>query len=236
MRRIFTVLGVLLAMGILGVFLDNSVFVLRDVEVTGVPAAQAQDVIRSSGAQLGGKMRKIDAAALKRGVEQSGQIRCLSVQKEMPSRVILNVEIRVGRALTECGGLITQLDADMVVMSSTKQMPEGEFLYITGLSAGEARPGQTLGAESGRLSACRAVIAALDAAGAWDYVSELNVKDTSNLYIYSRTGMTVLLGTEENMEKKLVWMKYALADLESRGQTSGILDVSSGNQADYRTN
>ena len=48
--------------------------------------------------------------------------------------------------------------------------------------------------------------------------------------------MTVLLGTEENMEKKLVWMKYALADLESRGQTFGILDVSSGNQADYRTN
>ena len=51
MRRIFTVLGVLLALGILGVFLDNSVFVLRDVEVTGVPEAQVQDVIRSSGAQ-----------------------------------------------------------------------------------------------------------------------------------------------------------------------------------------
>ena len=45
--------------------------------------------------------------------------------------------------------------------------------------------------------------------------------------------MRVDLGNSENMNNKIIWMAGTLKDLEARGETSGTLDVSSGNKADY---
>ena len=42
-----------------------------------------------------------------------------------------------------------------------------------------------------------------------------------------------ILGNSENMNNKIIWMAGTLKDLEARGETSGTLDVSSGNKADY---
>jgi len=67
-------------------------------------------------------------------------------------------------------------------------------------------------------------------------VSELNVQDANSIYIYSRTGMRVELGDASNMERKVIWMAGALQDLESRGEITGRLDVSSGDKADYSPN
>ena len=78
-----------------------------------------------------------------------------------------------------------------------------------------------------------AVLDALYDNGATQYVSELNVSDANSLYIYTRTGMRVDLGNSENMNNKIIWMAGTLKDLEARGETSGTLDVSSGNKADY---
>ena len=59
------------------------------------------------------------------------------------------------------------------------------------------------------------------------------MEDVRTLRIVTRTGITVTLGDTQNMENKIVWMAGALSDLESRGEISGNLDVSSGNKADF---
>ena len=43
----------------------------------------------------------------------------------------------------------------------------------------------------------------------------------------------ISLGDAENMNNKVIWMVGALQDLESRGETLGVLDVSSGSKADF---
>ena len=93
-----------------------------------------------------------------------------------------------------------------------------------------------ISAPASQLEAMVTTLEALYENGATGYVSELNVSVPNDIYLYSRTGMRVDLGNRENMGNKVVWMVGALRDLESRGETTGRLDVSSGDKADYSAN
>lgn len=233
MRKIIGALIILAALIAIAVFLDTTVFAVRDFVVVGVEGEAAQNVVRVSGVKMGSRIRKVDCARALHNVEQSGEYRCLGVTTELPDTVRIEVEARVCVAATEINGNLAQLDQDGYVIRVGQEMPENA-LYVTGLSARDAVPGTLLSTDASKLAILADLVDALNVSGAWDYVSEFNAEDQKDLYIYSRTGMIVHLGDGERLESKLVWMKAALADLEASGRTSGHLDVSSGRQADYR--
>lgn len=232
-KRILMLLLALCALGIIWLFLDSRVFVVRNVRIAGDTGMAHDDVVRTAGVDMGGRMRKIDAEAIERNIQMSGALRCISVETEYPSTIVITAERRQGRLVADYGGNIVLMDSDGYVISVTRELPEGEFLYVTGLSASGATPGKPITADRNRVDAMCAVARTISECDASAYVSELNTDDVDSLYLYSRTGIKVMLGDSNNMENKIVWMKYALIDLESRGETSGKLDVTGGSQADY---
>lgn len=232
-RRIIYGLVLLAALAVVALFMDSGVFVVRDVKINGESGMAYADVVRAAGVDMGGRMRQLDVEAIVRNVEASGELRCTGVEKDYPSTIIINVERRVGRVVTDFGGSVVLMDEKGYVIGSSREMPEGNYVYVTGLAARDAVPGRLIGSDSRRVAAMCEVVAAIDECGAADYVSELNVDDADSMYLYSRTGIQVMLGEAEDLENKIIWMKYALMDLESRGETSGKLDVTGGKQADF---
>lgn len=233
-RKLVFLIMALAALVLIALFLDNSVFVIKDVVIAGDSGMDENDVVRLANVELGGRMRGIDTDDIKRNIELTGVLKCVNVETEMPSTLVITVERRQGRLVTDYGGSVTLMDADGYVISTTREIPEGEHLYVTGLSPSSAVPGRQIGSVQERINGMSAVIYAIDRTGCSEYISELNVENMHSMYLYSRTGIQVMLGDAENLESKLIWMKYALMDLESRGETSGKLDVTSGTQADYR--
>lgn len=232
-KGIITILMMLAALVLLALFLDNMVFVVKDVEISGSTGMSNDEVIRAAGVDMGGRMRSVDEAQLARNIEKTGILKCDGITKKLPDTLVLEVSMREGRYVSDFGGSIALMDRDCVVISVSRELPEGDNLYVTGLSPRDAVPGRTIGADYDRVEALRAIINAVDACGVSGYISEINVEETDALYLYSRTGIRVALGDSSNMQNKLIWMKYALIDLEARGETSGRLDVTSGTQADY---
>jgi len=233
LKKLVPVFLVVAALAMIAVFLDSSVFVIKDVRIEGESGMDDRDVMRLAGLQMEGRMRKLDVSSVKRGIESTGALRFISVEKELPSTVVITVERRIGRMAADYGGSIALLDEDGYVISVTREMPEGDYLYVTGLAPRDAVPGRMIGADSVRIDALCTVLDAIDATGSRMYISEINVADVSSIYLYSRTGIQVELGDSGDMENKLIWMSYAIADLEGRGETSGRLDVTGGNQADF---
>lgn len=232
-RRLIPMAMALVALALIALFLDTSVFVIKDVRIVGESGMDDLEVIRAAGVEMGGKMRKFEPGAISRNVGKTGMLKCVNVETEMPSTIVITVERRKGRVVTDYGGSIVLMDGDGYVMSISRELPEGDNLYVTGLSPNDAAPGRRIGAHAERVDAICAVLDAMDRADCAEYISELNVEKVDSLYLYSRTGIQVMLGDAKELESKLVWMKYALKDLEARGKTSGKLDVTSGNQADY---
>ena len=233
-RRLIPVIILLALLVFIALFLDNSVFIIRDVHISGDSGMDETDVVRLAGINMGGRMRDMNVESIARNVDKSGVLKCVNIETELPSAIVITVERRQGRAVTDYGGSVVLMDGDGYVISLTREIPEGEYLYMTGLSPRDAAPGRLIGADTLRIDAVKTVINAIDRTGAGEFISELNVENTDSIYLYSRTGIQVMLGDANDMESKLIWMKYALMDLESRGETSGRLDVTSGKQADFR--
>ena len=224
----------LLLVAALGVFLYNYVFVVREVVVTGADSYAREDIIRLAQIPIGKPLRTVDEVKIRRAVESSGQLAFDSLSTEYPSTVRLQVHERKLAALVQNAGTLLGLDEDGCVIAQYSELPEASAIFITGLNVQHFAPGAPLSADAATIEAMRAVIQALRTIGAEALVSELNVADTRQLYLYSRTGIQVALGDSTGMERKLQWMKSALMDLESRGETRGRLDVSSGSKADFK--
>lgn len=228
----------LAAIAVLGLalwlLLSNAVFVVRDVTIEGAGEVPESDVRHLCGIQLGTRMRAVDEAKVRSGVESDGRVAFVSLEKRYPSRVVLTVRPRTIDALILQGGKILALDAQAYVVQVAERLPDRHVPYVSGIKASYYALGRQLDLADGRCPAMTAVLEALKAQNATAYVSELSVAKTDDLRIITRTGMTVLLGDAENMEAKIAWMAGALADLEARGETEGELDVSSGTKADYR--
>ncbi len=233
MRKGFGVLVFLLLAGAVWLFLDRSVFVIKDVEIACDQTVDRESVIRVSGIEMGARMRALNPVQVARATESTGEYAFISVERQYPSAVRLTIRKRVPAAMAEAGGLIVVMDEDGYVMSATPEVPDATTVYVTGLDIGTYEIGSRVSADEDRLTAMTAVIDALTAQNAGTYASEVNVSDVNRLYIYSRTGIYVALGDENEMDQKIVLMKYVLQDLESRGETSGRLDVSSGDKADF---
>ena len=209
------------------------VFVIRHVDVVGGGDISAQNVVRLSGIRFGGRLGALNEKKVAESVQSDGQLAFVNLETRLPNRVILTVRQRSQDALILQAGKVLVLDSDGYVVSVSDRLPEQSIPYVTGLSAARYTLGRQLDTSDGRIAAMKAVLEALKTRGATGYVSELSVEDPTDLRVTTRTGMVVLLGNAENMDRKIIWMAGTLADLEARGETTGQLDVSSGTKADY---
>ena len=233
-RRIGPMITLLLVLAAaVALLLVRYVFVVRHVDVVGNGDIPEQTVVHMSGIRYGGRLNAVNEAKVIEGVQSDGQLAFVSLEKRYPNRVVLTVRQRTQDALILQAGKVLVLDSDAYVVSVSDRLPAQSMPYVTGLSASRYTLGRQLDTSDGRCDAMKAVLEALKARGATAYVSEISVENTSDLRITTRTGMIVLLGDRDNMERKIVWMAGALADLEARGETTGQLDVSSGTKADY---
>lgn len=218
----------------LWILLANVVLVVRDVRVVGAGDLADSEVVRLAGIRLGARMSALDEERIRLDVESSGRLAFVSLEKKLPSQVVLTVRPRTMDALILQAGRILVLDSDAYVVQVTDRLPDVSALYVTGIKAAYYTLGRQLDLADGRCGAMKAVVEALKAQGASGYAAELNVNAVDDLRIISRTGITVLLGDAQDMEAKIAWMAGALSDLEARGQTAGTLDVSSGTKADFK--
>ncbi|MBR6766578.1 MAG: FtsQ-type POTRA domain-containing protein [Clostridia bacterium] len=215
------------------VILNQWVFVVRNVVVNGSGNVPAEEVIRLSKIDMGGKLRKIDVEQIARHVESDGRFAFESLEVHYPNTVVLNVRMRTHDALTLQGSKIVVMDSDGYVISVHDQVPLENVPYVTNLKISAYTIGRQIDAAADRIAGMKAIVEAIKSVNVARYVSEVNVLDPNHLEIISRTGIYVKLGDASNMENKITWMAAALADLESKGQTSGTLDVASGTKADF---
>ena len=227
-------LAAIAALGVaLWLLLTNVVFVVRGVQVEGAGEIPIGDVIRLSGIRLGSPMGRVNVDDVRLDVESDGRLAFVSLEKRYPSQLLLTVRPRSHDAVMLQGGRALVLDSEGYVAEMADRIPEGQMPYVSGLRASYNQLGRQLDTADGRVAAMGVILEALKARGAMGYASEISVEDLEDLRIITRTGVTVLLGSAENMPDKIAWMAGALADLEARGERGGKLDVVSGTKADY---
>lgn len=234
-RKIWMMLPVLVVLVLLGVFLFSYVFVVRNVNVQGNTATlSSESVIRSAQIGFGKSIFSVNKEEIRRSVNACGVLELENIDIRYPDTVNIVVKPRNRVAMTVHMGRIRVLDEEAYVVENLSEVPAMDLIYVSGLQIQGCDLGETLRAQEDQIEAYRAAIQAIRSHGAGVYVSELILGNPENMSIITRTGITVQLGDARNLPDKIAWMKSAVADLESRGETGGTLDVRSGTKADYR--
>lgn len=233
MNTLLLTLIALIIIGAIAGFVWRKVFVVRNIAIEGNDAVSQEEIIRAAQVEMGSHITDVDAEVLKTNLESGGVYALDGVKTKFPNTVILTVRKRTRDAVVRNGGKYLVLDSDGYVIESNEVMPEDGGIYVYGLNATSYRIGGRITAPEENLQGMKTVLDSIRSQNAGQYVSDLTVSDVDNLTITTRTGMHVKLGDAENMDNKILWMCSAVSDLESRGNTRGTLDVSSGTKADY---
>ena len=231
--RKWKIIAALLALIALAALAYTRLLVVRRVEVTGAGGME-DTVIRASGIEFGTSIFSVDESAVRDGVNALGIVALEKVELHFPDRIAISIRERSREAMLLWEEKIVILDGEAVVVEVLDEVPDRDLLYISGMEVFGAEPGRSVEAAAERLEACRALLGAVNGCGAGAYLSELNLEDAENLRLITRMGTAVELGSPENLEEKIAWIKAVVQDLERRGETAGVLDVSGAGRADYR--
>ena len=235
-RRSLWILPLILVLVILtAILLLRFVFVVRSVEVHGETASLTREsVVRTARMGFGASIFAVDEEDIRRRIDSTGLLKLEEVEVHLPHTVVITVRPRSRDAMLLHMGKIRVLDEDAFVIESLDEVPDMDLIYVSGLHIQNYTTGEQLRADEDQLEAYCAAVQAIKEHAAGVYVSELILSNPGEISIITRTGITVELGNARNMSDKIAWMKSAVADLESRGETGGTLDVRSGTKADYR--
>lgn len=234
MKILLAVAAVIALLTVTGVALLREVFVVRNVLIAGETSATDVELIRGTQIEMSSSIFRVDEAQMRRSLESSGRFALEGVEVEYPNTVILQVRERTRDAMVLNGGKILVMDSDGYVIEVCDTMPENSGVYVTGLDGTSYRIGSRFSAPEDKLTAMKIITEAVREQNAAMYVSELNLDNLMSMWMITRTGIRVELGDSDSMDQKILWLRSVVADLERRGETSGTLDVSGGNKADYR--
>ena len=218
---------------LVALILFRYVFVVRNVEIGGERDVSDEALIRAARIGFGSSIFFVDEGDMRQGVNALGTVRLDAVQLRYPNTVILTVHQRRPKAMLLHMGDIRLLDEECCVVESVSAVPDTDLIYVNGMTVTAYTPGEPLEAEPGQVEAYCSIMRALDANAANGYVSEIDLSSVNALRLITRTGITVELGDDSNMNDKIAWMRSAVADLQQRNEGGGTLDVRSGNKADY---
>ena len=232
-RAIALILALLVLLAIAAGLLWLKLFVVRNVVIEGATDISQEEIIRATKIVFGGSIAKVDAEKLRANLESTGVYSLDDVTVRYPNTVVLSVRQRTRDATVLNGGQYLVMDSDGYVIETSATLPEDGGVYVYGLGATAYRVGGRITAPEDRLLAMKRALDALREQNAMEYISDLDLSDTAQLWMTTRTGLRVNLGGTENMYDKILWMRAAVSDLEARGEIRGTLDVSNGERADY---
>ena len=229
-------LGVLAlaALILLAVFLTkNREFVLGEVQVEGNQKYTDSEIAAMASLTPGQSIFDVSREAVERSLSAYADVKLVDFRVTYPHTVCLTVSERKARASINCAGVILLVDDEGQILERLSSVPEGSVV-VSGMDVGLSAQGRRIESAKGwQLAAMKNVLIGMDAQGLTSAVSELNVADRYNLYLVSNTGVKIVLGDEDNLTTKLVWVRTVLEKLTQEGVRRGVLDVSTGKNAVY---
>ena len=226
---LLTVLTIGLAVG------QQTLFRLETVYVVGNEEKTPQEVVMASGLVRGRNMITIEEEDVAEALSKDHTIIFKGMQKEYPNTIYLYIEERKTVAAMQWLGILYTLDGEGVVMAeSTSSIPPAGMPVVTGFRVSNISVGQQLAVRSqGQLEAYRVIMEELELQMYQSQVSEINLADPDNIYLVTAEGVTVRLGDANYMQAKIGAVRTDMAYLRQLGKTSGILDVTTPEDAKY---
>jgi len=181
----------------------SSWLAVETIDVSGAQTVEASDIRARSGIDVGEPLARVDVATAERRIGALAVVRTVSVTRQWPNGILVNIEERVPIAVVEIGGRLRGMDADGVVFRDYKKAPPGLPRVVT-----------SIGTTAAALKEAAKVIAALppDLTLIVDHVQVTTVDQIS---LVLKDGRTVVWGSADESDTKAEVLETLLATVQA---------------------
>jgi cell division protein FtsQ len=181
----------------------SSWLAVETIDVSGAQTVEASDIRARSGIDVGEPLARVDVATAERRIGALAVVRTVSVTRQWPNGILVNIEERVPIAVVEIGGRLRGMDADGVVFRDYKKAPPGLPRVVT-----------SIGTTAEALKEAAKVIAALppDLTLIVDHVQVTTVDQIS---LVLKDGRTVVWGSADESATKADVLETLLATVQA---------------------
>lgn len=208
-------------------------FNISDIAVTNNAYYTADEIIAASGLEQGQNMFRLNKFKVIQKIKDSlPYLSEVTIDRHLPVGIeIIVTETKPYLAL-EQDGTCYILDETLKILQMTDALPEGLPL-VTGLTVSEAVLGRPITAENGEDTRLYALTAALKERIGDGVVTAIDVTASYDVTFEYKGRVKVMVGTVDDIDKKLQLVKYVLD--ENRSNEQAEIDVTSGTRAFYRS-
>jgi cell division protein FtsQ len=200
-------------------FLHSSLFLIRQVNVTGNQTVPQKDIIDLSGIKIGSNLFDFNAQNSSKAIEIIPRIRSVQIQRHLPNSVVINVTERKPWALIVTNGKSYVIDDQGVCFDKLNGLDIMNLPVITwaGLPA-RFDVGQHM--KSSVLQTFKTIYTKIPSSLV-QQISEYHLTDEGQLVMYTIRGTEVRFGGEERLTEKIGFFQEAMK-LDNNG-TQGAL-------------
>ena len=217
------------------VLLYSALFQVRRITVTGNTTIPGQDIVRLSGLKIGQNSLTIDDEAVMRRVEGNRYLRCTLVDVQWDS-VTIHVKERVPMAWLNHNGMVVVLDNRGFVLEESLEAGawQDTLIKVIGMDVRRSALGQNIALQSpAQLETYTRILVELKAMKGIDLLGELDMTSMDSIYLATRDGFYVRLGSENSIHEKLRAFLIARDKVIELGYSGGTIDVTDPGRPTY---
>lgn len=216
------ILALFILIGII-TFLYSPAFNVREITVEGNLFFSEGEVIALAQIPEDRNMLLVSADAIVSRMLMAPRIEKASVRKRYPSKVEITVIERKTAAYLPYGGFFMDLDGEGLAIGVSEAVTDQNVPIITGMAPSFVLLGEKVRPEDKSELACR--IGRILAERNVPNISEVNVKEASDIVIITNEGSRIMLGAADGIEERLNLAVDMLAGARSRKQAFKYIDV-----------
>lgn len=224
------VLVLTLSLLVLAVVLRLTLFSVHSITVIGNSSISDQEIINQSGIRLWDNILLINEKNVQTGIENNFHVQFRYLEKKVPGEIVLSVREREKAARVNYCGIVYTVDRQRMVLEEsedTESAANENLIEVKGLNIRSCMTGQTLTLMSSlQESVYEEIFRELRVVECMNLIREIDLSNTSSVYLLTRDDFSVSLGSRDNIHAKLHAMLIVRDKLLEMGYTGGTIDVS----------
>lgn len=234
-RRILIIALTLLTAVVIAFLVRHFVFSIRHLQVVGIHRLSWQDVAVAAGLNVNTNYFGLDENRIREGINSNRYLVYQGMQKFLPSTLVLHVHERQPLASINYIGIAYIMADDGVILERSKELRDFGLPVVSGLSLRDIRQGSLpVSTRFGQMEACVSLVRELHAQRFASEVKDVNLSETSSIYLTTRDGFSVHLGDATYLRAKVGTARAVLMKLREAGIKGGVIEATVPGEATYR--
>jgi cell division protein FtsQ len=217
------------------IFINTENFTVRDIKIFGQNVLDKETIIKSANIELDKNIFTYNIGQIEKKLEQNPYIKNVDVKRKLPNELIFNiVEIRE-TAIIPYMGSFAYIDNNGIILKLDDEITNDYIPIVNGINLEDAIIGEKLDTGDKKLSSD--IINLLNDCSKNDISSEIQkvqINNKKDITIYTKRGIVVDFGEIKNINYKFSSLNQVLTDLQTKGISSGTVDLSYNKYAIYK--